>query len=55
MEFLRDNRGELVVIAVLLGVWLFLRTSATPLASASSLDEMLKRGEPVVLEFFTNT
>ena len=55
MEFLRANRGPLLAFTVALGVWLFLRTSATPLASVSSLDELLERGEPVVLEFFTNT
>ena len=55
MEFLRDNRGPLIVGTIVLGGWLFLRTQATPLASVSSLDHLLGRGEPVVLEFFGNT
>ena len=55
MEFLRANRSLLIFVAVALGGWLFLRTPATPLASVSSLDELLERGQPVVLEFFTNT
>ncbi|MCP3982123.1 MAG: hypothetical protein GY716_22685 [bacterium] len=55
MEFLKANRGLLIVAALLLGGWLFLRTPATPLASASSLDEILSRDEPIVLQFFTNT
>ena len=45
----------LIVAAIALGGWLYLRTPATPLASVSSLDHLLGRGEPVVLEFFGNT
>jgi hypothetical protein len=55
LEFLRANRGLLIVATVALGGWLFLRTPATPLASVSSLDDLVSRGEPVVLEFFANT
>jgi hypothetical protein len=55
LEFLRANRGPLIVAGIALGAWLFFRTSATPLESVSSLDDRLARGEPVVLEFFTNT
>jgi len=53
--FLSANRGPLIVAAVAVGVWLFLRTPATPLESVSSLDHLVGRGEPVVLELFTNT
>jgi hypothetical protein len=53
--FLRANGALLIVVAVAVGGWLFLRTSATPLESAASLDRVLARGEPVVLEFFGNT
>jgi len=45
----------LIVGAILLGAWLFLRTPATPLASVAALDSLLGQGEPVVLEFFGNT
>ena len=55
LEFLRANRGPLNVAVIALGAWLFLRTPATPLESVSSLDHLLGRGEPVVLEFFGNT
>jgi len=55
LEFLRAYRGPLIVGTIVLGGWLFLRTPATPLASVASLDQLLGRGEPVVLEFFTNT
>jgi hypothetical protein len=55
LESLRAYRGPMIVVAIGLGGWLFLRTPATPLASVSSLDDLLGRGEPVVLEFFANT
>ncbi len=55
MNFLRANRGPLIIGALVLGVWLFLRTPTTPLASIEDLDALLSRGEPVVLEFFANT
>lgn len=55
MKFLRANRGPLIIAALVVGAWLFLRTSATPLASVEELDALLARDEPVVLEFFGNT
>ncbi len=55
LKFLRANRGPLIVSAIVLGGWLFLRTPATPLASVASLDDMVRQGDPVVLEFFGNT
>ena len=55
LEILRANRGPLIVGAILLGAWLFLRTPTTPLESIASLDNLLGQGEPVVLEFFGNT
>ncbi len=54
-RFLRAYRGPLIVTAIALGAWIFLWTPATPLASVSSLDDLLGRGQPVVLEFFANT
>jgi hypothetical protein len=54
-DFLRAYGGPLIVAAIALGAWLFLRTPTTPLESVSSLDRLLGRGEPVVLEFFGNT
>ena len=55
MEFLRANLPLLLGTMVLAGLWLFLRTPATQLASASSLDGLLGQGEPIVLDFFGNT
>lgn len=55
MKFLRANRGPLIVLAILVGAWLMLRTSATPVASVAELDALVAKGDSVVLEFFTNT
>ncbi|MDH3253434.1 MAG: hypothetical protein OEM62_00440 [Acidobacteriota bacterium] len=55
MDLLRDNMVLIVTVVVLIGIWFALRTTATQFASDSSLDSMLGRGEPVVLEFFGNT
>ena len=55
LQTLRANRGPLIVGAIALGGWLYLRTPATPLASAASFDAMLGQGSPVVLEFYGNT
>ena len=55
MEFLRANRGPLILGLLVLGAWLVLRTPATSLASVEELEARLERGQPVVLEFFANT
>jgi hypothetical protein len=54
-EFLRDNKVVLIVGALLLGGWLYLRTPATPIGSMAELDRKLSGQQPVVLEFFGNT
>jgi hypothetical protein len=55
MAFLKANRGLLLLGVVVLGAWFVFRTPATSFASVEELDARLARGEPVVLEFFTNT
>lgn len=42
----------IIVVLGVIGLWLLLRTRATPIDSKAGLDEMLGRGEPTVLEFF---
>lgn len=41
-----------VVVAALVGLWLLFRNRATPLDSSSELEELIGRGDPLVLEFF---
>ncbi len=55
MNFLKANRGPLIIGVLLIATWFFLRTPTTPLASVEELDALLSRSEPVVLEFFANT
>lgn len=55
VKLLRANLLLLIVAAVLIGGWLFLRTAATPFDSVAQFDARVGRGEPLVLEFFGNT
>ena len=55
MKFLQTYKVPILLGVLLVGGWLFLRTSATPLESVDDLDARLATGQPIVLEFFTNT
>ncbi len=44
-----------VVMLVLVAAFLWLRTPATPLASAEDLDALTREGKPVLAEFYSNT
>jgi len=55
MTFLKANWRPIALGLGLLAAWLLLRTPAAALDSIADLDARLARGEPVVLEFFTNT
>lgn len=55
IDLLREYGLPIVMAALLLGVWLTLRTRATPFASPSAVDGAIGAGQPVVLEFFSNT
>ncbi len=54
-RFWRENWLTLVVLAVLGVGYLALRTPASPLDSPEQVAELLGRGEPSVLYFFSNT
>ena len=41
-----------ILVAGLIGLWMLVRIRPTPLGSASELDEMIGRDEPLVLDFF---
>jgi len=46
----------LIVLLLLIGIWFFLlRTRATQLESKAQFDGMIKGGQPVVVDFFSNT
>ena len=46
----------LIVLVVLFGIWFFLlRTQATQLESKDQFEAVIKGGQPVVVDFFSNT
>lgn len=51
-EFLRANWGGLVVLGGIVALFLLLRNQATRIGG---LNEILGRGQPVVVEVFSNT
>jgi len=55
MDFLKKHWRPIVIGAAVVALWLLLRTPAAPLASVAELEARLARGEPLVLELFTNT
>jgi hypothetical protein len=52
---LRQNALVLIVLLVLVGAFLLLRTSGSQLASVGEFDALLAAGQPVVVEFYANT
>jgi hypothetical protein len=55
MTFVRENGLFLAVLLGLVAAFVLLRTRGTQLASVSELDGLLSKGQPVVVEFFSNT
>jgi hypothetical protein len=53
--FVRENALFLVVLLGLVGAFILFRTKGTELESIDELDVMLANGQPVVVEFFSNT
>lgn len=49
------SAGSLFIILTLAGVWLLFRTRTTRLDSEGAFDSLVAGGQPVVVEFFTNT
>jgi hypothetical protein len=45
----------LLVVGAVVGAFLFLRTTGSPLSSAAELKAVLENGEPTLVEFYTNT
>jgi hypothetical protein len=55
IALLRENALFLGFLAVLLGGFLVLRTKGSSLASLNEFDALIAGGQPVVVEFFSNT
>ena len=54
-DLVTDNLFRIVFVGALIAGWFLLRTRATTLTTASSLDDSLNSGKPVVMDFFSNT
>jgi hypothetical protein len=55
VEFVRENAFIIVVLLGIAGAFIFLRTRGTELESVDALDHLLAGGQPVVVEFYSNT
>lgn len=50
------NTGPIIVLLLMFVAWFFvLRTRSTPLDSRGQFDTMVSSGQPVVVDFFSNT
>jgi thioredoxin 1 len=54
-RFLQEHWPTLAFLAVIAAAWLLLRTSSSGAGSVDEFDRVLGAGEPVVVEFFSNT
>jgi hypothetical protein len=55
ISFARENALFVAVLLGLVAAFVLLRTKGTPVASVSELDALLSRGQPVLVEFYSNT
>jgi hypothetical protein len=54
-RFWRENWLVIIVIAVMVGGYLFLRTPGDDLASTAEFDAQVISGTPTLVEFYSNT
>jgi hypothetical protein len=55
ISLLRQNALFLLVLLGLVGAFLLLRTRGAQLESVDEFDALLATGQPVVVEFYSNT
>jgi hypothetical protein len=55
LGLLRENALFIVVLLLIVSAFVFLRTKGADLESADELNSLLAAGQPVVIEFFSNT
>ena len=53
--FWRENWLVILVIAMMIGGYLFLRTPGDAMPSTANFDAQVTGGAPTVVEFYTNT
>ena len=54
-RFWRENWSVILLIAVMVGGYLFLRTPGDELASTAEFDAQVAGGTPMLVEFYSNT
>ena len=54
-RFWRENGLVILVIAAMIGGYLFLRTPGDELASTAAFEAQVTAGTPTVVEFYSNT
>jgi len=54
-RFWHENWLLIIVIAVMVGGYLFLRTPGDDLASTAEFDAQVTSGSPTLVEFYSNT
>ena len=54
-HFWRENWLVILVIGVMVGGYLFLRTPGDELASTAAFDALVAAGTPTLVEFYSNT
>jgi hypothetical protein len=54
-RILRENWLFLLVVSLVVGVFLVLRTPSSDIASSAELEGVLADGQPTLVEFYSNT
>lgn len=54
-KFLKENWLFLLILATMLGGFLYLRTPGDRLASIAAFDAQVSAGQPTLVEFYSNT
>jgi hypothetical protein len=54
-RFYRENWSVILLIAMMVGGYLFLRTPGDELASTAEFDAQMAGGTPTLVEFYSNT
>ena len=55
IQILRENWLFLLVVGGIVVAFLALRTPASAVGSVTEVDAVLKRGQPTLVEFYSNT
>jgi hypothetical protein len=53
-QFVRQNALLLIVLALIVGGYFFLRTSPSDITSMEALEASLRGGQPTLIEFYFN-